>query len=149
MVATKCIYRSIKFTIYVHCQKIYKCICTSSRNRQKSAHLVIFSGMFCSECQLMLYLLTIYVYCVYLAMQKSPKRLPNCLMRTETIVVLIVSNGLLCDDRAYTVIKVPGQLNELGKLAYLTTHASLSPIWRSSPPALLVIKRVYSTRSRK
>ena len=97
----------------------------------------------------MLYLLTIYVYCVYLAMQKSPKRLPNCLMRTETIVVLIVSNGLLCDDRAYTVIKMPGWLNELSKLAYLTTHASLSPIWRGSRPALLVIKRVHSTRSRK
>ena len=37
-------------------------------------------------------------------MQKSPKRLANCLMRTETIVVLIVFNGLLCDVRDYTVI---------------------------------------------
>ena len=91
----------------------------------------------------MLYLLTMYVYCVYLAMLKSPKRLPNCLMRTETIVVLIVSNGLLCDDRAYTVIKVPRWLNELGK------YASLSPIRREVAPGFVSYKKVHSTRSRK
>jgi hypothetical protein len=111
--------------------------------------MMIFPGMFFGGCQLMLYLLTMYLYCVYLAMQKSPKRFPNCLMRTETIVVLIVFNGILYDDRAYSVIKGPGWLNELGKLAYLTIHASLSAIRRGSRPALLVIKRVHSTRSRK
>ena len=40
----------------------------------------------------------------FLQCKKSSKRLPNCLMRTETIVVLKVCNGLLCDVRDYTVI---------------------------------------------
>ena len=31
-----------------------------------------------------------YVYCVYPAMLKSPKQLPNCLKRAETSDVLIV-----------------------------------------------------------
>jgi len=45
------------------------------------------------------------MYVVFiLQCKKSPTRLPNCLMRTETIVVLIAFNGLLCDVRAYAVI---------------------------------------------
>ena len=40
------------------------------------------------------------VYCVYHAMLKSPKQLPNCLIRTETIVVF---DGVLCEVRAYIV----------------------------------------------
>jgi spore coat polysaccharide biosynthesis protein SpsF (cytidylyltransferase family) len=45
------------------------------------------------------------MYIVFiLQCKKSSKRLPNCLMRTETIVVLIVLNGRLCDVRDYTVI---------------------------------------------
>jgi hypothetical protein len=44
-----------------------------------------------------LYLLTMYVYDVYPAMPKSPKQLPNCMKRAETILVLIVFNGVrLC-----------------------------------------------------
>ena len=35
-----------------------------------------------------------YVYCVYPAISKSPKHLPNCLKITETNVVLIVFNGV-------------------------------------------------------
>jgi len=38
-----------------------------------------------------------YVYCVYPAMLKSRKQLPNCLKRAETIIVLIVFNGVLCE----------------------------------------------------
>jgi hypothetical protein len=39
-----------------------------------------------------------YVYCVYPAISKSPKHLPNCLKITETHVVLIVFYGvMLCD----------------------------------------------------
>ena len=44
-----------------------------------------------------------YVYCVYPAISKSPKQLPNCLKRAEISVVLIVFNGVLCDVSAYTV----------------------------------------------
>ena len=53
---------------------------------------------------LCLYLLTMYIYCVYLVMLKSLKQLPNCLERAESIVVLIVFNGVLCDISIYTVI---------------------------------------------
>jgi hypothetical protein len=42
-----------------------------------------------------------YVYCVYPAMPKSPKQLPNCLKIAETSVVLIVFNGVLRDVLAY------------------------------------------------
>ena len=44
-----------------------------------------------------------YVYCVYPAISKSPKQLPNCLKRAEISVVLIVFNGHPCDVSAYTV----------------------------------------------
>ena len=43
--------------------------------------------------KLILYLMTIYVYCVYLPISKSPKHLPNCLKVAETSAVLILING--------------------------------------------------------
>ena len=47
------------------------------------------SGLCHSECKLILYLLTVHVYCVYPAISKRPKQLTNCLNRTETSLVLI------------------------------------------------------------
>ena len=44
-----------------------------------------------------------YVYCVYPAMSKSPKQLPNCLKITETNFVIIVFNDVLCEVCTYTV----------------------------------------------
>ena len=44
-----------------------------------------------------------YVYCIYPAISKSPKHLPNCLKITETSVVLIVFNDDVCDVSVYTV----------------------------------------------
>ena len=43
-----------------------------------------------------------YVYCVYPAVLKSPKQLPDCLKRAETNVVLIVFDGVHCEVSAYT-----------------------------------------------
>ena len=65
--------------------------------------LVIFSSLFRSECKLILYLTTMYVYCVYPAISKSSKQLPNCLKITETSVVLIIFICVICDVRTYTV----------------------------------------------
>ena len=45
----------------------------------------------------------VHVYCVYPAISKSPKQLPNCLKIAETNVVLIIFNGVICDVSAYTV----------------------------------------------
>ena len=45
-----------------------------------------------------------YVYCVYPAISKSAKHLPNCLKIFETSVILIVFNGVICDVSANTVI---------------------------------------------
>ena len=52
-----------------------------------------FSSRFRSECKLILYLATMYLYCVYPAISKSPKQLPNCLKIAETSVILIVSRA--------------------------------------------------------
>ena len=45
----------------------------------------------------------IHVYCVYPAIPKSPKQLPNSLKIAETSVVLTVFNGVICDICSYTV----------------------------------------------
>ena len=48
-----------------------KFICTSFRNRQNSEPSASFSGLFRSEYKWILYLTTMYVYCVYPAMSKK------------------------------------------------------------------------------
>jgi hypothetical protein len=50
-----------------------KFICASFRNRQNSEPSASFSGLFRSEYKWILYLTTMYVYCVYHAMSKSRK----------------------------------------------------------------------------
>ena len=50
-----------------------KIICTSFRNRRNSEPLASFSGLFRSEYKGILYLTTMYVYCVYPAMSKKPE----------------------------------------------------------------------------
>ena len=48
-----------------------KFICTSFRNRQSSETLASFSGLFRSEYKWILYLTTMYIFCVYPAMSKK------------------------------------------------------------------------------
>ena len=40
---------------------------------------------------------------MYSAMSKCPKQLPQCVKIAERNVVIIVSNGVLCEVRAYAV----------------------------------------------
>ena len=54
-----------------------KFICTSFRNRQNSEPLASFSGMFRREYKWILYLTTMYVYCVYPAMSKKSENLSD------------------------------------------------------------------------
>jgi hypothetical protein len=54
-----------------------KFISTSFRNRQNSETLGSFSGLFCSEYKWILYLKTMYVYCVYPAMSKKLENLSD------------------------------------------------------------------------
>jgi hypothetical protein len=54
-----------------------KFICTSFRNRQNSEQLASFSGLFRSEYKWILYLTTMYVYCVYPAMSKKSENLSD------------------------------------------------------------------------
>ena len=42
-----------------------------------------------------LYLLTLYIYCVYPAMSKSPKQEPSCLKIAETSIIIIFFKGVL------------------------------------------------------
>ena len=44
-----------------------------------------------------------YVSCVYPAISKGPKQLPNCLKIAETSVALNILKGVICDVSAYTV----------------------------------------------
>ena len=44
-----------------------------------------------------LYFPSMNLYCVYPAMLNSPKQLPNCLKKSETIVVLIGFDDVLCE----------------------------------------------------
>ena len=60
--------------------------------------------MFRSECELILYLLKMYVNFVYHIMSKIPKQLPNCLKNAETSVALFIVNGILWEVNTYTVI---------------------------------------------
>ena len=43
------------------------------------------------------------LYCVYPAILKGPKQLPNCLKIAETSVVINVFKGVICDISAYIV----------------------------------------------
>jgi hypothetical protein len=52
-----------------------KFICTSFRNRQNGEPSASFSGLFRSEYKWILYLTTMYVYCVYPAMSKKVRKL--------------------------------------------------------------------------
>ena len=54
-----------------------KFICTSFRNRQNSEPLASFWGLFRSEYKWILYLTTMYVYCVYPAMSKKSENLSD------------------------------------------------------------------------
>ena len=54
-----------------------KFICTSFRNRQNSEPSASFSGLFRSEYKCILYLTTMYVFCVYPAMSKKSENLSN------------------------------------------------------------------------
>ena len=54
-----------------------KFICTSFRNRQNSELSASFSGLFRSEYKWILYLTTMYVYCVYPAMSKKLENLSD------------------------------------------------------------------------
>ena len=91
-------YVYIQYTYIAGRYKFYLC------EFQKQVELQIF-GLFRSECKLILYLPTMYVYCVYLAMPKKvQKQIQNFLKRAETIVVVIVCNGVLFDVRAYILL---------------------------------------------
>ena len=54
-----------------------KFICTSFRNRQNSEPSVSFSCLFRCEYKLILYLTTMYVFCVYPAMSKKSENLSD------------------------------------------------------------------------
>jgi hypothetical protein len=73
-------------------------IYTSFRKKIKTfVHSASFSGKFRGECKLILYLPTLYLYCVYPTMSKCSKQLPSCMKIAETSVVLIVFNEVLCE----------------------------------------------------
>ena len=63
--------------------------------------LTSYSYLFRSEWNWIIYFPTIYVYCIYRVMSKTPKQLSNCLKRAEKSVVLIVFDCILCEVRAY------------------------------------------------
>ena len=73
--------REIAITTYIYNIRTLsvniKFICTSFRNRQNSEPSASFSGLFRSEYKWILYLSTMYVYCVYPAMLKKSENLSD------------------------------------------------------------------------
>ena len=57
-----------KYTIYIHCREIYNLFYAG-----RTASIWRFSSLFRSEHILILYLTTLYLYCGYPAISKSPK----------------------------------------------------------------------------
>ena len=43
----------------------------------------------------------IRILCLSCNVKTVPKQLPNCIKRSETLVVLIIFSGVPCDDSAY------------------------------------------------
>ena len=82
-----------RFILYIYIYNIrtlsvnIKFICTSFRNRQNSEPLASFSGLFRSEYKYILYLTTMYVYCVYPAVSKKSENLSDLNKRTEASVI--------------------------------------------------------------
>jgi len=97
------------YVIYVHLYIIVKSkknICTSYKNGPEKRAIVEFFWSVSRPVQSNLYFISImYVSCVYSAMSKGPRQLPNCLKREKkpTSEVPIVFNGVLYHVRAYTV----------------------------------------------
>jgi hypothetical protein len=93
--------REIIYNI-VHCRKIYNLFAQALEKSTKASLGRAFLACFLASAKLIIYLTTLYIYCVYPAISKSPKQLPIILKITETVVliVLIVFNGVICDIRA-------------------------------------------------
>ena len=70
---------------------------------QKQVKMLAFFQTVSLRVQLILYLAIMYVNCVYPAISKSPKQLPNCLKIAETRVVLTVFIGVICSVSTYIV----------------------------------------------
>jgi hypothetical protein len=64
------------YIIYLHCRKIHNLFVPA-----------LETSLFNSEWEFILYLMTMYIYCVFLAILKGSKQLPNCLKIAETSVV--------------------------------------------------------------
>jgi hypothetical protein len=90
------------YTIYVLCENINVFVRPLETGR-KRGQLTIFSSLFRSECKLIVYLMTMHILCLSFNIESSKTKLPNCLKITETSVVLIVFNCVICDISSYTV----------------------------------------------
>ena len=69
----------------------------------KTSFVRIFLSSFSACANAFLYIPTMYLYCVYPAISKHTKNLPNSTKKTRYKVVLIVFNGVPCDVNVYTV----------------------------------------------
>ena len=65
-----------------------------------------------------------YVYCVYPAISKGPKQLPNCLKIAEASVILIVFIGVICDVSAILLPFFSVSLRLNNTEVYLTSFIS-------------------------
>ena len=62
--------------------------------------------MFCSKHECLLYLPTMYIYCVWSSISKSPKQLPNFLNRAETSLVQFFFQCDIYHICVYTITSV-------------------------------------------
>ena len=95
-----------------------KFISTSFTNRQKSEPLARFSSLFRNECKLISYSTSTYIVFILQYQKVKKKQLPNCLKITETSVVLIVFNGVICDVSAYDRFFLSLYLDQVPEMIY-------------------------------
>ena len=61
------------YTIYVLCENINVFV-RSLETGRKRGQLTIFSSLFRSECKLIVYVMTMHIYCVYPTLSNVPKQ---------------------------------------------------------------------------
>jgi hypothetical protein len=143
-----------------------KFICTSFRNRQNSKPLASFSGLFRREYKWILYLTTMYVYCVYPAMSKKSENLSDLNKKDRNkrqsspfinvvkgvffvIRVTLVSVSYLTAPYAVHSYRVPGKFIRLVRIkqkciriAYLYSKCTNCRIKLNHQPSISKIKLI-------
>ena len=132
-------YQMMGLLIYIQYSTLsvnIKLICTSFRNRQNSEPLASFSGLFRSEYKRILYLTTMYVFCVYPAMSKKSENLSDLNKRHSSPFINVVKG-------VFFVVRVT-----LVPVSYLSVPSAVHS-YRVTGKFIHIVRKVYSSSMNK